>query len=191
MTTTRKSLFALIALLIALAVPSLAQAQTFCVHAPSNCGGGTNAADLQAALNAANANGVNTKDTILIGVGLFSDGPAVDVAGNPVDIVGEGSNKTSIRTSSNAAGVTILDIQEPTSTISDLRVHHNSAAPSATGIKLRGDADNILVTNQGLTGQFDGIEPQGSGVTIDNSSVDLVYPPNFQNRAIFVPSGAT
>src|SRR3954468_1750005 len=152
----------LIIALVVLALPAAASAETFCVHSPANCAG-TSKANLQAALDAANVNGANTKDTISVGVGLFNDGPAVDVVGNPVDIAGTASNQTAFRSSSTQAGLVILDIREPASTISKLRVHHNSAAPTATGIVLAGEAHDVLVTNQGGAGQFDGIRLVGSG----------------------------
>jgi hypothetical protein len=183
---TRK--LTLIITLVVLALPAAASAETFCVHSPANCAG-TSQANLQAALSAANVNGANTKDTISVGVGLFNDGPAVDVVGNPVDIVGTASNQTAFRSSSTQAGLVILDIQEPASTISKLRVHHSSAAPTATGIVLAGEANNVLVTNQGLVGQFDGIRLVGSAF-VDESAVTLAYPNNVQNRAVFVPAGA-
>jgi PKD domain len=173
---------------LVLAAPAAASAETFCVHAPAGCVGVTEG-NLQDALDAAKANG-SGRDTIRIGQGLFNDGPAVDDAGNPVDIVGIASNKTAITSSSTTSGLVILDIEEPTTTISDLRVHHSSAAPIATGIKLRGDARNVLVTNQGLAGQFDGIAMFGTEASLADSGVDLVYPNNLQNRAVFVTSGA-
>jgi hypothetical protein len=170
-----------------LAAPAGASAATFCVHAPAGCIG-VGKAKLQDALDAAVANG-GGRDTIRLGQGLFNDGPAVNVAGSPVDIIGIALNKTTITSSSNSSGLIILDIQEPTSTISDLRVHHSTGAAPATGIKLAGDAENILVTNQGLIGPFDGIS-MVSTASLDESGVDLVYPNNVQNRAIFVPGGA-
>lgn len=178
---------ALAALSIALAAPSAASAVTFCVHSPEGCTG-TTQPSLSAALTAAAANGAG-RDEIRIGVGLFNDGPAVNAAGSPVDIIGAASNKTAITTNSAAAGMTILSIQEPSSTISQLRVHHKTNAPTATGIALAGDADNVMVTNQGVVGQFDAIRAVGTGATIDESSVSLVYPADLQNRAVFAGAG--
>ncbi len=177
----------LAALLIALAAPSGASAVTFCVHSPDSCTG-TSQPNLSAALTAAAANG-GGRDEIRIGIGLFNDGPSVNAAGSPVDIIGAGSNKTAITTNSAAAGMTILSIQEPSSTISQLRVHHKTNAPTAIGIALAGDADNVMVTNQGVVGQFDAIRAVGTGATIDASSVSLVYPPDTQNRAVFAGAG--
>lgn len=170
-------------------LPAFAPAATFCVHAPPECVG-TDKGKLQEALDAANANGAN-RDEIRIGTGLFNDGPAVDVAGNPVDLIGVAANKTAIYSSQTTSGLVILDIQEPTSTLRDLRVHHNSAAPIATGLNLAGDADEVMVTNQGLAGQFDGVRLFGSGASFDDGSVSLVYPEAPQNRAIFVATGAS
>ena len=169
------------------AAPAAASAETFCVHAPPGCVGVTEA-NLQDALDAANDNG-GAKDTIRLGQGLFADGPAVDLAGNPVDIIGVALNKTSITSNSATSGLVILDIQEPASTISDLRVHHHTSAAPATGIKLAGDAERILVTNQGLIGPFDGIQVVGTSASLLDSGADLVYPADKQNRAVFAPSG--
>jgi hypothetical protein len=171
-----------------LAAPAAAYGETFCVHDPAGCVGVTKL-DLQEALNAANANG-SGRDTIRIGVGLFDDGPAVNLVGNPVDIIGTALNQTAIRSSSSNAGLVILDIREPTTTISNLRVHHNSGSVSATGIKLAGAAEHILVTNQSLAGFFDGITMVGASASLDDSSVMVIHPNNLQNRAVFVVGGA-
>jgi hypothetical protein len=170
-------------------LPAVASATTFCVHSPPECAG-TPKNTLQEALDAANANG-GSRDEIKVGVGLFNDGPAVDLAGNPVDLTGVAANKTAIRSNSTSAGLVILDVQEPTTEVRDLRVHHASAAPTATGLVLAGDADDVMVTNQGVSGQFDGVRLIGSASSFDEGSVSLVYPNNLQNRAIFVATGAT
>jgi hypothetical protein len=169
--------------------PALAPAAIFCVHSPPECGG-TSKANLQAALDSAAANG-GGRDEIRVGVGLFNDGPAVNVAGSPVDLIGVAANKTAIRTNSTTGGVVILDIEEPTTEVRDLRVHHSSAAPTATGLKLAGDAEDVMVTNQGVAGQFDGVNLINDAASFVNGSVSLVYPENLQNRAIFVSEGAS
>ena len=171
-----------------LAAPAAAYGETFCVHDPAGCVGVAKQ-DLQEALDAANANG-SGRDTIRIGVGLFDDGPAVDLVNNPVDIIGTALNQTAIRSSSSNAGLVILDIREPTTTISNLRVHHNSGSPSATGIKLAGAAQNILVTNQSPTGFFDGITMVGASASLEDSGVTVIHPNNLQSRAVFVVGGA-
>ncbi len=175
--------------LVFAALPAVSPAATFCVHSPPECVG-TVSANLQAALNAADANGGN-RDEIRIGVGLFNDAPAVNLAGSPVDLIGVASNKTAIKSTQSVGGLVLLDIQEPTTDVRDLRVHHTSAAPTATGLVLAGDAENVMVTNQGFAGQFDGVRLIGSGASFDDSSVSLVYPKNLQNRAIFVATGAS
>jgi hypothetical protein len=178
----------LLAFLIAV-LPAVASAATFCVHSPPECVG-TNAATLQAAFDAAVANGAN-RDEIRVGVGLFNDGPAVNAVGSPVDVIGVASNQTAIRSSQANAGLVLLEIKEPTSTVRDLRVHHSSAAPSATGLVLAGDAEHVIVTNQGVSGQFDGVHLIDDAASFVNSSVSLVYPENTQNRAVFVSAGAS
>jgi hypothetical protein len=179
---------ALLAVALCSALPAaVASAATFCVHAPPECAG-TDQATLQDALNAADANGAS-RDEIRIGVGLFDDGPAVNEAGSPVDLIGVASNQTAIRSSSTTSGLVILDIREPSSTVSDLRVHHNSAATPATGLVLAGDADRVLVTNQSASGPFDGVRLVDDGASFVEGSVPLFYPENLQNRAVFVPAG--
>jgi hypothetical protein len=175
---------ALCALTAGLAAAGPAAAETFCVHSPTGCVG-TTKTTLQLALDAAAANG-SSKDTIQMGVGLFNDAPAVNAAGSPVDIVGEASNKTAI-TSSSAAALTLLTIDEPTSTVKQFRVHVKNG-PNSTGIALAGQADDVLVTNQGVN-QTDGIRMTGTA-RVTNSSVSLFSPANLQNRAIFAPSGS-
>jgi PKD domain-containing protein len=177
-----------LALFIAV-LPAAASAATFCVHSPPECVG-TNATTLQNALNAADANGAN-RDEIRIGTGLFNDGPAVNLAGSPVDLIGVAANKTAIYSSQTTNGLVILNVQEPTSIVRDLRIHHNSAATPATGLILAGDAQDVLVTNQGLAGQFDGVHLVGGAASLVDSGVVLVYPKTLINDAVFVPAGAS
>ena len=177
------SLFAVFGVLL---VPASASAETFCVHSPPDCVG-ISKPKLQDALDSAAANG-NSRDTIYLGVGLFNDGKSTNVAGSPVDIIGVAANQTALTATS---GVTpILDIAEPTSEIEDLRVHAKSDSGSTTGIYLRGIGRDIMVTNQGVGGQFDGIRMLGGEAYLRSSAVSLVYPANLQNRAVFV-SGTT
>ena len=168
-----------------LLLPTAARAEIFCVHNPAGCAG-TAKPKLQDALNAAAANG-NSRDKIYLGVGLFNDGKSTNVAGSPVDIIGTASNQTALTAT---AGVTpILDIQEPTTEISNLRVHaHTTTAGATTGIHLRGSALGIFVSNQGFGGTFDGIRMLGGEADLRNSTVSLVYPDNVQYRAVFVSS---
>src|SRR5882757_6454667 len=93
--TCRRLVVSALALaVVALAAPAAASATgvTFCVANPTNCSG-TVKPNLQSALDAA-AQGGNAMDTIKVGTGLFTDGPYIDVAGSPVQIIGEALNKT-------------------------------------------------------------------------------------------------
>jgi PKD repeat protein len=179
---------ALPAALACLFAPAAADAATFCVASPSNCGGGTTQTSLQNALNAAQANG-SSKDTIRVGIGLFNDAPYVDAPGNPVTIIGEGIGKTAFSAPTNSGATILLDVQEPTSELHDLRVHVDNAA-ATTGIKLAGaSADHVLVSNM-LTDGLDGFQLTGSAAVGDSSS-DLVCPANIQCRGVFVVAGAS
>jgi hypothetical protein len=90
MLASRTSRFALLTILGALAaaawIAPAASADTFCVHTPSGCAGSAKP-DLHEALLSAAGNGAG-KDTIKLGAGTFTEGPAVAAAGNPVEIVG-------------------------------------------------------------------------------------------------------
>lgn len=166
-----------------------ASAATFCVHSPPECAG-TVAANLQAALNATAANGAG-KDEIRLGVGLFQDGPAVDAVGNPVELIGVASNQTAIASTQSNSGLVILEINEPTTKVRDLRVHYAGASPQATGLSLAGDAEDVLVTNQAGAGAFDGVRMTADGASFVDSASVIGYPENKQNRAVFVLTGVS
>lgn len=179
---------ALAASLTLVLLPSVAAAATFCVHDPEGCSG-TDAPNLQAAIDASVLNGAS-RDEIRVGIGLFADGPVVNPAGFPVDIIGVASNKTAITTNSTTNGLTIVAIDEPSTVIKNIRVHHKTAAEPATGLKLAGTAEDVFVTNQGLNGPFTGFELVGPDALLDDAAADLVYPDDKQSRAVFVASGA-
>src|SRR4051794_20546484 len=90
----------LIVAVVWLALPGMASAETICVHNPDGCTGIVQT-DLQQALAVADSNGQGVRDTIRIGAGTFYDGPVGDLAGNPVDIVGESSTATVLRATGN------------------------------------------------------------------------------------------
>src|SRR5438552_13706458 len=169
-----------------LAAPAAAEAVTFCVHSPPGCVG-TAQADLSSALAAAQANGGNTQDTIQLGAGLFNDGPAIDLAGNQVDIVGVASNQTAITAS--GANHTILKLLEPASTISHLRLHVTGTGIE-TGVELAGHASDVLVTNSGTANAIDGVKTNGATAIFAQGAVDLAYNNN-TTRAIFGTQGST
>src|SRR5687767_12784392 len=80
----------------ALALPAGASALTFCVNrAGAECQATYNQDQLQTALNDADAAGGSER--ILIGSGLYDDGPYVADATNPVEIIGAGPAATTLR----------------------------------------------------------------------------------------------
>jgi PKD repeat protein len=157
-----------------LAVPALASADTFCVHNPAGCAG-SNKPDLQTALLAAGANGAG-KDTIRLGAGSFTDGPAVAGAGNPVEIVGAGAQDTTLVGTGN--NITVLKLLDPASTVSHLAVKITGTGFNETGIELAGTGSHLRVTNSGTQTASKGIALSGGSPRLQNSSVALTYGPN-------------
>lgn len=157
---------------LALALPGIASAQTFCVHNPAGCAG-TPYNNLSDALANAWGNGPG-RDTVVLGAGTFVDGPAADKAGSPVDIVGQSPGLTILEGTTNLKP--ILDIEEPTSTVSNLQLKINGNV--IEGMTLAGSADNVTVTSSGATGTITGVTLIGSEGRFDNSTVDLDYGPN-------------
>jgi hypothetical protein len=152
-----------------LALPAVAPAQTFCVHSDPDCTG-TPAANLQAAVTSAANNGVGTRDTIQLPAGRFQDGPVIDVAGNPVDIVGAGRNSTFLQATGNSQ--IVLSILEPSSTVTGVGVEVTGVG-SEVGIRLAGKLDNVEVTRWGDQGAVSGIWVVGPAAEVTNSVVLL------------------
>jgi len=145
MRLARRAALAALATSLLLALPGLAHAAVYCVNAPG-CSG-TNEPDLQSALNAAMGS-TGEADTVHVGdpgpprpAGYgFTDG---GIPANQLSIVGAGPAQT-VLTSSNS-GSTVLFVQGPGSTISDLTVELPAA--SATGISTSGSLANVNVTS--------------------------------------------
>jgi plastocyanin len=152
------------------ALSAAASAQTFCVHGNTNCAG-MPADTLQDALNAAANNGAGTRDKIMLPAGSFADGPAVDVAGNAVDIVGVNRYDTWLTASGD--NHTVLSINEPSSTVSKVHVQVNGGG-NETGIRLAGGKlDEVSVWSLGPPQSVTGIWVVGPNSTITNSVVVL------------------
>ena len=154
---------ALVTALLTLALPAMASAETFCVHSPADCAGSVQPT-LQAALDAANANGAG-EDQIRIGAGTFDEPPAVNVLGNPVEIVGAGPGQTTLQSSAAPLGK-VFDVREPGSVVSQLHVRYTGSA-IATGIELAGDAHDVRVTNVDPSVAFIGITMEGTADLAD------------------------
>jgi PKD repeat protein len=157
----------------AIAAPAIASADTFCVHNPSGCVGSVQP-DLKAALASAASNGP-AKDTIRLGAGSFTDGPAVDAPGNPVDIVGTSAKVTTLLGTGN--GVTVLKVLDPYSTVSDLGVKITGTG-AETGIDLAGKGSHLNVINSGAQAATTGVALSGAFPWLDASSVALSYGAN-------------
>jgi chitodextrinase len=176
---------ALVTALLTLALPAAASAETFCVHSPADCAGSAQPT-LQAALDAANANGAGA-DQIRIGAGTFDEPPAVNVLGNPVEIVGAGPGQTTLQSSTAPLGK-VIDIREPGSVVSQLRVHYTGSV-IATGIELAGDGQDVRVTNADPSVAFTGITLEGTADLAD-ARVDVEAEPDLLSSALFVVQGA-
>jgi PKD repeat protein len=174
-THPRRSAPAAVAALVvcAIALPAVASADTFCVHNPSGCVGSAQP-DLKTALSVAGSNGAG-KDTIKIGAGSFTEGPAVAAVGNPVDIVGASASDTTLLGAGN--GITVLRVLDPASSVSDLGVRITGTG-GETGIELAGHGSHLKVTNNGAQAGSTGVELSGAFPTLEASSVALSYGPN-------------
>lgn len=180
-TTSRNSLVALaLTTSLWLICSASASATTFCAHSNVSCAG-TPEATLGAAIAAAAANGPG-RDTIKLPAGTFADAPVFDAVGNPVDIVGAGSDATVITSTVNGTGLTI---NEPTSTMSQLAVHATNTS-GYTAISLGGTLDHVKVTGVATTFGGTGVSVDVSQTaTIKHSTIDLDYGPNVPSTGVF------
>ena len=103
----------------ALAIPSLAAAETFCVGAPAGCiGTPVSSGGLRQALLAAQSNG--TADSFVLAPGEYTATGFAHDSSEPVEIVGAGEDRTTLRTLSSPDGVAITGSRQ--SSISGVRV---------------------------------------------------------------------
>jgi PKD repeat protein len=167
---------AIVAALVAavLAVPAVASADTFCVHNPSGCAGSPQP-DLQQALNAAHGNGAG-KDTIRLGAGSFTDGPAIASAGNPVEIVGASAQDSTLV--GGGKDITVLKLLDPASTVSNLGLKLTGTGLNETGLELAGKGSHLRITDTGTQAGSTGVRFVGASPSLDASSIALSYDPN-------------
>jgi hypothetical protein len=147
---------------LTLTLPALARAATYCVNAPG-CSG-TNEADLQTALTAAQGT-TSVSDTVQVGnPGPGTTGYTYTDGGNSaneVNVIGAGTASTVLTRS--GPGVVIL-IDANGSNLSHLTVQLPAA--DATGISTSGSLDDVNVTTLDPANQSQiGIGFQGAGVT--------------------------
>ena len=144
-----------------------ARADTFCVAAPSCTG--TAEPTLPAALSA--AAGSFGRDRIELGATTIPyAGLATDSAGNPVDIVGAGRHQTTLQ----ASGGTLLAMQEPSSTLTDVGIVA-SGSPAAVadlgaGSFVRVDLD-ATATDPAAT--VVGVRMHGGGAVLDDVAITM------------------
>ncbi len=186
----RVSISIALAGLALLVVPAVAQAAIFCVDdTPCVNAGGTDQTTVQAAINAAEANGV--RDTIEIGPGTQFNGPSTSDNTNPIDMIGEGAGSTTLTRTVNTAGQTILTLADPTSTVTGLTVQLNpSSGGSLIGLSTAGTASNIAITDPSGAAFHSGVSLVGSGATLRDSSVSLPMVAG-NNGVSGSPSGGT
>ena len=138
---------------LALVVPAGASAATFCVNDPS-CPG-TNFTTIQAAIDAAHANGDTVRDQIRVAAGQYSEVGIHDDAGNALDLTGAGRGATLLAPAA-ANNATTLTISEPTSTVSDLAIRTPQGSGNAA-LSLAGTAQRVAISgandaDYGVTG---------------------------------------
>jgi hypothetical protein len=158
---------------IALAVPASAQALDFCVNRagcdPSRTFGEN---QLQDAITAAGvaANG----DRILVGSGVYDDGPYSAAAGNQIDLIGAGPNATTLRKGPAGNDQTILTVPNVASTVQDLGIELTNGN-NLTGLSVRNSATRVRVVQTATaTGEPTGIQFTGAGALVDSSvSLDV------------------
>jgi PKD domain-containing protein len=150
-----------------------ASAATFCVHSPAGCVGTTESTVANAITAAASSPG---RDQIQIAGSHTYDENDLSVAnGNPVDIVGVGSPRPVITRSTTGP---LLEVDDTTSTVSNLGLSLPAGATSDTGLEMAGTAaTGINVTAAGSASDSSGIDLVGNGTTLTNASVVLPFSP--------------
>jgi hypothetical protein len=159
---------------IALSIPAMANATDYCVQ--TSCGG-TNAGDLQQALDEAKKS--NDADRVFLGAGVHaaqsSFGFKYDGAG-PVEIIGAGQNDTVITAPLGATAVLTLK-GGVGSSVRDLTVRLPQYS-NGDGLYTSNVARRIYVTDEyGQSHPRDGVTLV-SGGTLEDSEVRLVREPN-------------
>jgi hypothetical protein len=120
------------AVFAALAAPSLASAQDFCVNAPAGCvGTPVSAAGLSAALTGAQANG--TADRFLLAPGTYAATAFAYQSAEPLQLIGAGTGATVL---TGTAGPVLTLGGNPASEVSGLTLRPATGASS--GLKLIG-----------------------------------------------------
>jgi PKD domain/PASTA domain len=125
---------------LALALPAAASADTFCVK-ESGCPADHTFPTIGGAVSAAALNGIGTPDTIEVGPGTYPEQLSLSV-GDPLTIVGSG-DATNIAPVNSAANQDVINIREPQTSISAVKITMPQAA---------GDTGVAVDQNIGATG---------------------------------------
>jgi hypothetical protein len=151
--------------------PAAAGAVTFCVNDPGCVsGGGTASANLGSAVSAAAIAG--GRDRIQIGPNptpyTGANAYVVVAPGNAVDIVGAGQAATVIQGS--ALAQYILNVQDPSSTVSDLTLLTPGGDPAALTLALAGTAERV--TLDAIVHTFDPAVAMAPGAVLRAATAD-------------------
>jgi hypothetical protein len=152
----------------ALAIPSVASAEDFCVGGPAGCTGTPVAANgLKVALTGAQSNG--SADRFFLAPGIFTSDQFTYQSAERLQIIGAGAGKTILR--GNVAGSVLTLGGDQDSSVSELRLEPTGAASS--GLTLQGThAGGVAVDAKGVASLVTGVQLLGDS-TFDDGSVDL------------------
>jgi hypothetical protein len=165
----KRTLVASAATCAALAIPSVASAEDFCVGGPAGCNGTPVAAGgLKAALTAAESNG--TDDRFFLAPGVYSADAFAHKSPERVQIIGAGADKSILRGSLADDAVLWLE-GNPDSSVSSLTVQ--PTAGMTAGLVLQGTrARHVSVGPYGSGFTGFGAMLHGGG-TFDDGRVDI------------------
>jgi hypothetical protein len=161
-----RTLLAAATVCAALAVPSVASAEDFCVGNPAGCSGtSVPPALLSFALNQAQSNG--TDDRFFLAPGTFASTQFSHKSVERVQIIGAGAGKTILRGSMNAPALELGG--NPETSVSDLTIEATGAATG--GLALHGTTARGVAVEAGGAGSLHiGLSLHGDA-TFDDGSV--------------------
>jgi hypothetical protein len=166
----------------ALAIPSVASAEDFCVGGPAGCSGTPVPPPLLSfALTQAQSNG--TDDRFILAPGIYASSQFGHQSGERVQIIGAGAGKTTLRGSMDAPVLELAGEQD--TSVSDLTIEATGAATG--GLTLHGtSARGVAVEATGAPSLLAGVSLYGDA-SFDDGSVDIGA---LERHAVVVWSGA-
>ena len=182
MLSRKRILLAAAATCAALAVPSVASAEDFCVGGPAGCSGTPVAkALLKQSLTDAQSNG--TDDRFFLAPGVFASDKFAYQSGERVQLIGAGAGKTIVRGKVDGS---VLELGgNPDSSVSDVTVEATGAATGGLTLK-ETRAHRVAVDAEGAPSLIAGVLLFGDA-TFDAGSVDIG---GLERYAVLVFSGA-